>query len=122
TVARENFLGPGPWQFAAPDLLTGGVRYRATPDDNPAHLYHNIPVAIDTARNLPNGQPSALGFFIDSLDLKSGDSVLHIGCGTGYYTAIMAKVVGPAGKITALEIEGDIAAQARHNLSALNQV
>jgi len=121
TVAREKFLGPGPWQFATPDLLTGGVRYRPTPDNNPAHLYHNIPVAIDTTRNLPNGQPSAIGFFIDCLSLKRGDSVLHIGCGTGYYTAIMAEVLGAAGKITALEIEDDIAAQARNNLSDLNQ-
>lgn len=122
TVARENFLGPGPWQFATPDLLTGSVRYRPTPDHNPAHLYHNIPVAIDTTRNLPNGQPSAIGFFIDCLDLKSGDAVLHLGCGTGYYTAIMAEVVGASGKIIALEIEDDIAAQARNNLAYLHQV
>ena len=30
-VPREKFLGPGPWQVAVPNLLTGGVQYVETP-------------------------------------------------------------------------------------------
>jgi protein-L-isoaspartate(D-aspartate) O-methyltransferase len=38
--------------------------------------------------------------------------VLHIGCGTGYYSAILAELVGPEGRIIAYEIEPDLAARA----------
>ena len=42
--------------------------------------------------------------------------VLHIGAGTGYYTAILAELVGPSGRITAVEIDPELAAIARENL------
>jgi protein-L-isoaspartate O-methyltransferase len=113
-VPRENFLGDGPWSYATPDLLTGEINYRETVSNDPIHLYHNVPIAIDPERGLPNGQPSAIGSFIDNLDLKNGASVLHIGCGTGYFSAVMAEIVGAGGKVTAVEIETDLAARASH--------
>jgi len=53
---------------------------------------------------------------------KRGDSVLHIGAGTGYYTAILAELACPEGEITAYEIATDLADLARRNLSRLKQV
>ena len=47
---------------------------------------------------------------------------MQIGAGTGYYTAILAELVGPAGKVVAYEIEADIAERARANLAGLPQV
>jgi protein-L-isoaspartate(D-aspartate) O-methyltransferase len=44
--------------------------------------------------------------------------VLHIGCGTGYYTAILAELVGPDGAVQALEIDRDLATAAGANLVA----
>jgi protein-L-isoaspartate(D-aspartate) O-methyltransferase len=58
-----------------------------------------------------------LAFLIDGLELKPNDHVTHVGCGTGYYSAIMAEVVGPAGHIAAIEIDTDLAARARDNLN-----
>jgi protein-L-isoaspartate(D-aspartate) O-methyltransferase len=121
-VPREDFLGRGPWQIASPDMVTGLVNYRVTEDGDPRHLYHNVLVAIDPGRNLNNGQPSTLAFFLDNLELKEGDRVLHVGCGVGYYTAIIAEVVGPAGKVTAVEVDGHLAERARNNLAYLSQV
>lgn len=121
-VRREDFLGAGPWQIASPDMVTGLVNYRATETADPRHLYHNVLVAIDPSRNLNNGQPGTLAFFIDNLELKEGDRVLHVGCGVGYYTAIIAEVVGPGGQVTAVEVDGDLAARARKNLAYLSQV
>ena len=57
TVPREHFVGPGPWKILVPpDLLT----FRNTPDGDPRHLYANVLVALDAARRLNNGEPSAL--------------------------------------------------------------
>ena len=36
-----------------------------------------------------------------SLDIKPGDTIVHIGAGTGYYTAMLSKLSGPSGKVRA---------------------
>src|SRR5262249_5132709 len=41
---------------------------------------------------------------------------------TGYYTAILAHLVGPSGKVTAIEIDPLLAAQAKSNLSRVRNV
>jgi protein-L-isoaspartate(D-aspartate) O-methyltransferase len=51
-----------------------------------------------------------MGFLLDQLDIAAGAQVLHLGCGTGYYTAIVAELIGPTGKITAIEIDPGVAA------------
>jgi protein-L-isoaspartate(D-aspartate) O-methyltransferase len=56
---------------------------------------------------------------IASGDLRRGDRVIHVGCGVGYYTAIIAEVVGPSGQVIGLEIDADLAARARENLAQL---
>ena len=89
--------------------------YRDTADADPKQLYHNILVAIDAKRSLNNGQPSFLATLIDSLELNSGDRVLHIGCGTGYYSAIMAEVIGADGHLIAVEVDSELAVLARSN-------
>lgn len=124
-VAREQYLGPGPWQIALPglDMMPGAkARYRTTADADPRHLYHNVVVAIDPARQLNNGQPSALALWMDALSLRRGARALHVGCGVGYYTAILAHAVGPTGRVVAIEYDPDLAARARANLAGLAHV
>jgi protein-L-isoaspartate(D-aspartate) O-methyltransferase len=113
-VPREQFIGPPPWQIASPDMVDGGKGYITT--ENPQDLYHNVLVALDPKRHLNNGQPSALAHWIAALDLKEGDRVLHVGCGTGYYTAILAEVVGTSGRVVAVEVDPGLAARAKQNL------
>jgi protein-L-isoaspartate(D-aspartate) O-methyltransferase len=48
--------------------------------------------------------------------------VLQIGAGTGYYTAILAALVGSVGRVSAYEIEVDLAVRARENLRHLPNV
>jgi protein-L-isoaspartate(D-aspartate) O-methyltransferase len=117
-VPREHFLGPGPWQLRSP----GFEGYWTTKDTDPKQLYHNILVAIDASRQLNNGHPSFLASLIDRMEVKPVDHVIHIGCGTGYYTAIMAEVVGPAGHVIAIEVDDELAGRARSNLSYLPHV
>jgi protein-L-isoaspartate(D-aspartate) O-methyltransferase len=60
--------------------------------------------------------------FLDQLAVQLNDHVLHLGCGTGYYTAILAELAGPQGKITAIDIDESIAERARIALAPWPQV
>jgi protein-L-isoaspartate(D-aspartate) O-methyltransferase len=117
-VPREHFLGPGPWQVFTPYSESDWT----TKDADPRQLYHNLLVAIDAERRLNNGYPSFLAFLIEQLELSEGDHVVHVGCGPGYYTAVMAEVVRPKGHVTAIEIDSKLAGRARTNLSYLSKV
>ena len=119
-VPRERFLPPGPWSVLADadvGMGMGPARTRLTPDADPARIYHNIAVGIDPSRQLFNGQPSALGAWIDALELAPGSRVLHLGCGLGYYTAIIAHCVTSSGRVVALEADSALAGAARANLA-----
>jgi protein-L-isoaspartate(D-aspartate) O-methyltransferase len=52
----------------------------------------------------------------DRIGVKAGDRVLQLGTGTGYYTAILAELVGPNGRVDGIEIEASLAATAQRNL------
>lgn len=114
-VPREAFLGPGPWQIVR--SFDRERPYRTTIDADPRHIHHDVLVGIDPARHLNNGQPSALARWIQAADILPGDRILHIGCGTGYYTAIMAELAAPAGRVVAWEVDADLAARARAALA-----
>jgi protein-L-isoaspartate(D-aspartate) O-methyltransferase len=114
-VPREDFSGHPPWH------ISGGGFFSQSEDDL-ARLYDDVLVAIDAKRGINNGQPSLHALSIDALGPKEGETVVQIGAGAGYYTAILARLVGPAGRVIAYEIEPDIAERARVNLINYPQV
>ena len=119
-VPREKFLGPPPWRLMAdarPDLP-----FTVPPDADPGWLYHDVLVTIDLSRNLNNGMPSFWAKNFDHLDLRPGQRVLQVGAGTGYYTAVLAELVGGSGHVTAVEYDAELAAKARDNLRDWRQV
>jgi protein-L-isoaspartate(D-aspartate) O-methyltransferase len=119
TVPRERFVGPGPWRVRSP---MARVNYWTTEDANPRHVYHDILIALDESRGLNNGQPSLWAALLDHLKLSVGEHVLHFGCGTGYYSAILAELVGQQGMVTAVEIDAKLAEKARRALEPWQQV
>jgi protein-L-isoaspartate(D-aspartate) O-methyltransferase len=121
TTAREDFLPPGPWIIRSESDYFAGAP-RKTPDADPRRVYHNIAIAIDAEKQLFNGAPSLLGSCIDRLAIQPGDRVLHVGCGSGYYSALMAGCVGPTGGVVAIEVDETLAAAARGNMASLAQV
>ena len=74
-------------------------------------------VGIDPKRHINNGQPSLHAHLLACAAPRKGEHVVHVGAGVGYYTAIMAEMVGPYGHVTAIEYEPDLAARAEKNLS-----
>jgi protein-L-isoaspartate(D-aspartate) O-methyltransferase len=117
TVPRERFLPPGPWHIRGIGDVGGPARI--TEDDDPRRVYHDVAIAIDAARNLYNGQPSLIARWLDALDIGSGHRVVHVGCGTGYFTALIGRMVGPQARVQAFDIEPDLVVRARANLSDL---
>lgn len=115
-VPREAFLGPGPWTVIA------GTSRITTPSADPIHLYQNVLVALDAGKGINNGEPFLHAMWIGKLAPRPGEIVSHIGAGTGYYTALLARLVSPGGSVTAFEIEADLAARARTNLTAYDNV
>ena len=112
-VPRERFLGRPPWKVASPD-----GSYRVVPGSDPRNTYHNVLFAIDEKRHLNNGQPSLLGHLIDESGASAGHHVVHVGCGAGYYSAVLAELVGESGHVTAIEVDDELVARARKNLAS----
>jgi protein-L-isoaspartate(D-aspartate) O-methyltransferase len=112
---REAFLGPPPW------LISRGVGYQAIPDD-PALLYQDVLVALKADKSLNNGSPSLHALWLHAARVKAGERVVHIGAGGGYYTAILSRLVGSRGRVTAVEFDPDLAAAARRHLAGYDNV
>jgi len=96
--------------------ISGMANLNYLTTDDPRDLYHNVVVALDVAHNINNGQPGALARWINALDLRAGDRAYHLGCGVGYYTAIIAEVVGAGGSVVGSEVHSELAARAYKRL------
>ncbi len=116
STPREHYMGAGPWPIFV------GSDYLPTISDDPRLLYQDVLVGLATDRGINNGQPSLHALCLAACAPVRGEVVLHIGAGTGYYSAILAALVGTEGQVSAYEIEADLADRARDNLKHLPQV
>jgi protein-L-isoaspartate(D-aspartate) O-methyltransferase len=90
-------------------MLRWPHRYVPTPSDDPVYLYQDALVGIIPERGLNNGQPWLHAMLIAAAAARPGEHVVHIGAGVGYYTAILAHMVGESGRVTAIEFDGGLA-------------
>ena len=79
--------------------------------------------AIVTRRDAVTGrptssssQPAIMARMLEMLGVGPGDRVLEIGAGTGYNAALLAHVVGDEGAVTSVELDADVAVDARRAL------
>lgn len=110
-VPREAFLPPGPWKVMVAE------RYLKTPSADAAYIYQNNLVALDADKGINNGEPFLHAAWIGAVAPKPGETVTHVGAGTGYYSAILSMLVLAGGSVNAFEIDEKLAAAARHNLA-----
>jgi protein-L-isoaspartate(D-aspartate) O-methyltransferase len=113
-IRREDFLGPPPWPIVR--WFRGGD-YVSTPGNDPVYLYTDDLVGILPERRLNNGQPSLHAHLINQAAPVAGDHVVHVGTGAGYYTAILAHLAGPSGRVTGIEYDAELATRAKANLA-----
>ncbi len=78
-----------------------------------------IPTKRDAEGN-PISSSSEVGIMIAMarlLDVAPGQRILEIGAGTGYNAAILSELVGDLGAVTTIDIDADVAAEAREHLA-----
>jgi protein-L-isoaspartate(D-aspartate) O-methyltransferase len=124
TIAREDFLGPGPWPILRWMRLVDPllVSYARTPSADPVYLYTDDLVGIVPERRINNGQPSFHAWLMSHARPALGERVVHVGAGSGYYSAILAHLVGRRGRLIAIEYDPDLAARAAKNLATHSHV
>ena len=63
-----------------------------------------------------SSQPSIMAAMLEQLAVQPGDRVLEIGAGTGYNAALLADLAGDGGHVVCVDIDEQVAQQARTNL------
>ena len=110
TVPREHFLGPGPWMILTKEGYVGSA------NADPKLLYDDIVVTLAPDKKINNKQPSLHARCLSAARIQSGERVLHIGCGAGYYSAILSELATSSGAVAAWDIEPALVEAARRNL------
>jgi protein-L-isoaspartate(D-aspartate) O-methyltransferase len=90
-------------------------RHLFVPDSLRAQAYGDNPLMISPGQSLY--QPYVVALMTSKLDLKHGDKVLEIGTGSGYQTAILARLVR---EVYSAELEPELAAATRDRLAQLD--
>ena len=88
-VPRAPFLPPDQQRFAGVDRA--------------------LPIGYDVT----NSQPSTVRAMLELLAVRPGDRVLDVGCGSGWTTALLARLTGPEGHVTGVELIPEVLAACR---------
>lgn len=116
TVPREKFVGMPPW------LFSDFNQYKELASSDPVVLYQDMLVSLNADRRVNNGMPSLHANALHRLGIREGETVVHLGAGTGYFTAIIAELVGPSGKVIGVEYDGVLVERAQVALAGYNHV
>lgn len=95
------------------DAIRATPRERFVPPYFAERAWRDAPIPIGHGQ--PTSQPSLIAQMIDALRLSGGETVLEIGTGHGYQTALLARL---ARRVYSVERHADLAARARANLAA----
>ena len=86
-------------------------RHEFVPIELQPYAYANLPLPIGFEKTI--SQPFIVALMTDLLDIKADDSVLEIGTGLGYQTAILAQL---ARKVFSVEIIEELGQKAKQRL------
>jgi protein-L-isoaspartate(D-aspartate) O-methyltransferase len=86
-------------------------RHEFVPIEHQPYAYANIPLPIGFNKTI--SQPFIVALMTDLLDISAHDTVLEIGTGLGYQTAILARL---AQKVYSIEIIEELGQQAKKRL------
>ncbi|WP_255354132.1 protein-L-isoaspartate O-methyltransferase [Phycicoccus sp. Root563] len=76
-------------------------RVRFLPRDQVARAGQDTPLPIGHGQT--NSQPTTVRQVLELLDVHEGDTVLDVGSGSGWTTALLARLTGPTGSVVGVE-------------------
>ena len=88
------------------DFVPSGIKERA---------YEDIPLPILRGKTI--SQPTTVMMMTHALELRENERVFEVGTGSGYQAAIIAKIVGPKGKVITTEVIPELVNFSRQNLA-----
>lgn len=101
------------------DAFANVPRHLFVPGRSLKDAYANraiITKQIDGIGVSSSSEPAIMAIMLEQLDLQPGQRVLEIGAGTGYNAALISHLVGRRGRVTAVDIDPEIADGARQHL------
>lgn len=87
------------------DFLPPGLRDRADFDG-----------PLDLGHGQTSSQPRTVAAMLRLLEVRPGNSVLDVGAGSGWTTALLAELTGPTGRVRGVELEPELAAWGADNV------
>ena len=111
------------WEVLDPavlQLLSDVPRERFVPEEYQGLAFADIEIPLGAELNVGQTMlsPKLEGRMLQALNVQKHQNVLHVGTGSGYFTALLASL---AKHVVSLEINADLSAQAAKNL-AQNQI
>jgi protein-L-isoaspartate(D-aspartate) O-methyltransferase len=78
----------------------------------------DVPVRLTSEAT--NSQPTTVRRMLELLDVRAASRVLDVGAGSGWTTALLAHLTGPAGSVVAVELDPALAEWSAGNVAALD--
>lgn len=80
-----------------------------------------VDAPVQIGHGQTNSQPRTVEAMLRLLEPRPGDRVLDVGSGSGWTTALLAHLVGPAGRVTGVELVPQLVEWGRANLTSSDQ-
>jgi protein-L-isoaspartate(D-aspartate) O-methyltransferase len=130
-AGRDDKAGPGPATDRAAESLVRAARGQGVTDHRVLEAVRTVPraafvpaasrdeagydYALPIGRAQTTSQPSLIALMIEALGLEGNETVLEVGTGYGYQTALLARL---ARRVLSVERIAELAEAARSNLAA----
>ena len=112
TIYASVQLGKAALNRRVMEVMATVPRHEFVPLELRPFAYANTPLPIGFGKTI--SQPFIVAAMTDLLDVQPSDTVLEIGTGLGYQSAILARL---AQRVYSIELIEELAAQARHRLA-----
>lgn len=97
------------------DAFAALPRAQFLPEDQRPYAAQDRPLPIGEGQT--SSQPSTVRAMLALLDVRPGQRVLDVGAGSGWTTALLARLVGPTGRVVGVELEPRLAEWGAQNLA-----